>query len=109
MSRLTKEQAERVWKFFKETGFIRQTAKKAGVSRKAVRRLLGQGPFNAPVSHPRLSKLNPYKAKIGLLVREQNLSAVRVLEEIQELGYDGKYTILKDYILSDQPPTENPH
>jgi len=104
MSRLTKEQTELVLKFFKETGFIRQTAKKAGVSRKAVRRVLRQGPnFNAPASHPRPSKLDPYKAKIGVLVREQNLSAVRVMEEIQELGYDGRYTILKDYIRSVRP------
>ena len=100
---LTEEQIALVLKFFKETGFIRQTAKKAGVSRKAVRRVLKQGPVHAPASHPRLSKLDPYKAKIGLLVREQNLSAVRVLEEIQELGYDGKYTILKDHIRTVRP------
>ena len=74
MSRLTEEQTELVLKFFKETGFIRQTAKKAGVSRKAVRRVLRHGSnFNAPASYPRPSKLDPYKAKIGLLVREQNL------------------------------------
>ena len=103
MSRLTEEQTALVLKFFKETGFIRQTAKKAGVSRKAVRRVLKQVPVHAPVSHPRPSKLDPYKAKIGVLVREQNLSAVRVLEEIQELGYDGKYTILKDHIRTVRP------
>ena len=90
MSRLTEEQSKLVLKFFKETGFIRETAKKADVCRKSVRRVLRQGPdFNAPASHSRPSKLDPYKARIGLLVREQNLSAVRVLEEIQELGYDG--------------------
>lgn len=103
MSCLTEEQTALVLKFFKETGFIRQTAKKAGVSRKAVRRVLKQGPVHAPASHPRPSKLDPYKAKIGVLVREQNLSAVRVLEEIQELGYDGKYSILKDYIRAVRP------
>ena len=61
MSRLTKEQPELVWKFFKETGFIRQTAQKAGVSRKSVRRVLRQGPFISPVSCvPALSSIRFY-------------------------------------------------
>ena len=104
MSRLTEEQEELVLKHFKETGSIRQTSKKAGVSRKAVRRVLEQGSCpSAPVSQKRPSKLDPYKAKIGFLVREKGLSAVRVKEEIEELGYDGGYTILKDYIRTIRP------
>ena len=101
MSRLTEEQRALVLKVFKETGFIRQTAKQAGVSRKAVRRVLRQGPGfhpSAPASKPRASKLDTFKSKIGVLVREEGLSAVRVLEEIQELGFEGKYTILKNYV-----------
>ena len=104
MSRLTKEQENLVLKHFKETGSIRQTAKKSGVSRKAVRRVLRQGSCpSAPVSQKRPSKLDPYKAKIGFLVRDKRLSAVRVKEEIEELGYDGGYTILKDYIRTIRP------
>jgi len=88
------------------SSFIRETAKKAGVSRKAVRRVLKQGPGfhpSAPAYQPRPSKLDPYKAKIGVLVREEGLSAVRVLEEIQELGFEGKYTIVKDYVRTIRP------
>jgi transposase len=54
-------------------------------------------------STPRKSKLDPYKAKIGHLVCQKRLSAVRVLEEIRELGYQGGYSILKDYIRMIRP------
>lgn len=102
MSRLTEEQTTLILKCFKETGSIRQAAKNVGVTRKAVRRVLRNEP-NAPASYPRPSKLDPYKAKIGFLVRDKGLSAVRVKEEIEELGYDGGYTILKDYIRTIRP------
>jgi len=116
MSRLTKEQENLVLSYFKETGSIRQTAGKAGVSRKSVRRVLKGACPSAPASHPRPSKLDSYKAKIGFLVREKGLSAVRVKEEIEELGYGGGYTIVKDYIRTirstpykkPRPPIDHP-
>jgi transposase len=99
MSRLTKEKTDLVLKLFKQTGSIRQTVKKSGVSRNAVRGVLrGKPAVTAPASQPRPSKLDRYKAKIGILVREKGLSAVRVLEEIQEAGFEGKYSIVKDYV-----------
>jgi transposase len=51
----------------------------------------------------RPSKLDPYKAKIVYLVQQKRLSAVRVLEEIKSLGYEGRYSILKDYIRTIRP------
>lgn len=104
MSRLTEEQRALALNVFKKTGSIRETSKQTGISRKAVRRVLrGQIHPTAPATQPRPSKLNPYKAKIGFLVREKGLSAVRVMEEIQEIGYGGKYTILKEYIRTIRP------
>jgi transposase len=117
MSRLTEEQRTLVLNVFKETGSIRQTHKQTGITRKAIRGVLsGQRHFTAPATQPRPSKLDPHKAKIGFLVREKGLSAVRVMEEIQELGYDGKYTILKEYIRTirstpyrkPRPPIDHP-
>ena len=49
------------------------------------------------------SKLDPYRAKIRFLVEDENLSGVRVLEEIQELGYKGGSTILNEYIQTIKP------
>lgn len=104
MSRLSEKQRSRIHEVFKSTGSIRNTAQKLGISRNAVRReLRGDSHHPAPVSYPRPSKLDPYKAKIGYLVREKNLSGVRVLEEIKEIGYRGGYSILKDYIRTIRP------
>ena len=106
MSRLTPEQRATIRKIFKETGSIRHTAKRTGISRNAVRRELKRRSHplpNAPAAPHRPSKLDPYKAKIGYLVREKHLTAVRVLEEITELGYQGGYSILKDYIRTIRP------
>jgi len=106
MSRITEDQRSRVREMFKETGSIRQTAKKTGVSRNAVRRELRRlaNPVpNAPAAVRRPSKLDPYKAKIGYLAKEKDLSAVRILEEIKVLGYQGGYSILKEYVRTIRP------
>lgn len=31
------------------------------------------------------------------MIDKHNLSAIRILEEIRKIGYDGEYTILNDY------------
>jgi transposase len=43
-------------------------------------------------------KLDPFKPLIRELVMAKELSAVRVLEEIRALGYDGGYSILKEHV-----------
>lgn len=104
MSRLSEKQRSRIHEVFKSTGSIRNTAQKLGISRNAVRReLRADSHHPAPASYPRPSKLDPYKAKIGCLLREKNLRGVRVLEEIKEIGYRGGYSILKDYIRTIRP------
>lgn len=104
MSRLSEKEQERIRKVFGRTASIRQTAKQTGHSRKAVRRALGcNNVINAPQTSPRKSKLDPYKAKIGYLVKEKHLSGVRVLEEITLLGYTGGYSILKEHIRIIRP------
>jgi transposase len=105
MSRLTEKQRCQIREIFQRTGSIRKTAKQTSISRNAVRRQLrGHGGVHpAPACPPRPSKLDPYKAKIGYLVREKNLSAVRVMEEIAELGYQGGYSIVKGYVRTIRP------
>jgi len=44
------------------------------------------------------SILDPYKEQIDELLNEAPYSAVRIQEIITELGYKGKYTIVKDYV-----------
>ena len=104
MSRLTEKQQSQIREAFQRTGSIRRTVKETGFSRNAVRRALNPHAVPpAPASHPRPSKLDPYKAKIGYLVREKDLTAVRVMEEISEVGYKGGYSILKEHIRTIRP------
>ena len=46
------------------------------------------------------------KAKIDYLVKEKELSAVRVMEEIVELDYEGGYSILKNHVRIIRPKTK---
>ncbi len=103
--RLDQNTRQKIRKTFKQTGKIRKTARLVGVSRNAVRRELRKTQENTiPVSpQQRPGKLDPYKAKIDYLVREKDLSAVRIMEEITFLGYPGGYSILKDYVRTIRP------
>ena len=90
MSRLNEQERKRIRELFQKTGSIRATAERAGVSRNAVRRELRHLAIpQAVATVPRKRKLDPFKDKIGYLVVEKYLSAVRVLEEIRALGYQG--------------------
>jgi len=105
MSRLNKEQRENIRTVFRQTASIRHTAMLTVHSRKAVRRVLGCGTKlpNAPQTRARKSKLDPFKAKISYLVKEKQLSGVRVMEQIRQLGYTGGYSILKEHIRQVRP------
>ena len=75
----------------------REIARDPGVSRNTVSKLLRTTRLTDHRKRERGSKLGPYREKIRALIDEHNLSAVRILEEIRKMGYDGGYTILKDY------------
>lgn len=104
MSRLSEEQQKQIREVFRQTGSVRRTSITTGHCRKVVRRVLySPQRVAAPKTRPRKSKLDPFAARIQRLVLEQRLSAVRVLEDIRELGYDGGYSILKEHIRSIRP------
>ena len=54
--------------------------------------------YNLTVEKP--SKLDSYKKIIDNLLEDVPLSGVRVFEEIQKLGYTGKYGIVNNYVQS---------
>lgn len=51
----------------------------------------------------RPSKLDPFKDYIQERINEYPLSALRIYREIQEKGFTGKYTIVKDYLREIRP------
>ncbi len=76
---------------------IKRIAEKIGISRPKVRKYLNA---RKPPEHSRKrrkSKLDPYREYIRERLEKYDLSAVRILEKIKKKGYDGSYTILKDY------------
>ncbi len=49
---------------------------------------------------PKPSKLDPYKEKIDIWLEEAPFSAVRIMEQLEEIGCDCKYTIIREYVAS---------
>jgi transposase len=82
----------------KEMGMSnRDIAKELGISRNTVSKMLKRTRLGGKKKRNRGSKLDPYKERIRSLIEEHNLSGIRVLEEIRKIGYNGGYTILKEY------------
>ena len=82
---------------------IRQIADLTGHSRNTVRRLLRQQapqPFQKP---KRKSLLDDFKPYIDKRFQECSLSAPRLLEEIQPMGYSGSVDSIRRYLRSIRP------
>jgi transposase len=47
---------------------------------------------------PKATKLDDYKQQLDIWLEEAPYSAVRILEKLQEQGFDGKYSIVKQYV-----------
>ena len=78
---------------------ISEIARRTGRDRKTVRRHV-QGDTELPrykKREGRPSILEPFKEYIGQRIEEHDLSAVRLHEEIQEMGFDGSYSLVKQY------------
>lgn len=87
---------------------IRSIAREVGLSRYAVARMLEAHQRGAPSAagdapaslgrppHPRASKLDAYEPQLKqLLERYPRITAKRLFEELQRVGYDGRYSILR--------------
>lgn len=52
----------------------------------------------------RVSKLDPFKADIGRMLERHPYSAAQLLQRLREQGFDGGYTIVKNYVRKVRPP-----
>jgi transposase len=84
---------------------ISELSRETGFDRKTVRHYLSQDlPPETSRTRNKPSKLDPYKPHIKeRLEKYPRLSRVRFFEEIQKQGYDGKPTILGDYLRQIRP------
>ncbi len=103
---LSKEESIMLDHFIKEGMSKTAVARKLGISRRTVHRHVTIGDIG-PEYRPRPKKpslLDPYKTYLsGRLDLYPELSAVRLLNEIQAMGYTGKYTLVKGYVRLRRP------
>lgn len=52
------------------------------------------------MSVPKPTKLDAYKQQVDQWLEEAPYSAVRILEKLKEQGFEGKYSIVKEYVKS---------
>jgi len=83
---------------------ISEIARRTGHSRGTVRKyLLSPVPPAPQKRQQKPSKLDGYKEYITSRLQEYPLSAKRIYREIQEKGFTGKYTIVKDFVREVRP------
>jgi len=92
------------WAYIRHLFFLEKLPKKAIARKlhldiKTVRGALKRETFSYGRQKTRSSKLNGFKEKIDTLLKSYpSLSAVRIHEEIQKMGYEGGISILRDYL-----------
>ena len=88
---------------------ISEIARRTGHSRGTVRKyLLSPVPPAPQKRQHKPSKLDGYKEYITARLQEYPLSAKRIYREIQERGFTGKYTIVKDFVREVRPKSTVP-
>jgi len=80
-----------------------QIALKLGLDPRTVGKWLNTGAYQLRQSIQRSSKLDPFKSSIIRLLETHPYSATQVFQRIREAGYDGGYTIVKDYVRIVRP------
>lgn len=86
----------------------RRIARHLRVSRKAVKKYLQNPEQTSLKRSPRPSKLDPYQDLIEqFLEQDPQVHATVVLQRLQEAGFDGKITILRDYLHQKRGQSKN--
>ena len=81
-----------------------EIARRLGLNRKTVRKYLqyDRNDLEALRRQPRPSKLDPYRPYLCRRLQEYpQLTARRLLREIQQRGYEGRYTLVVDVCTRD--------
>ena len=77
----------------------RRIARTLGISRNTVAKYLAAGGIPKPRPRPsRRSKLDPYVEHIDRRLADGLFNCAVLLRELRVMGYEGGYTILKDYV-----------
>jgi len=83
---------------------ISEISDRTGYDRKTVRKYINKKTALESQKRPtRSSKLDPYKPYLLEKLNEGPYTAARLFREIQEMGYDGGKTIVKDFVRKVRP------
>jgi len=85
---------------------IAQIAREVGRHPETVSRWLKEPSYTTRKAVQRSSLLDPYKGTIVRLLHHHDYSAAQILHRIREAGYQGGYTVLKDYVRQVRPPSQ---
>ena len=82
----------------------RQIAAELGLHPETVSKWLRRPSYEQRKAAPRPSKLDAFKPQIVRMLERHPYTAAQILAKLREAGYEGSYTILKDYVRQVRPP-----
>jgi transposase len=82
---------------------ITQIARALGLHPRTVAHWLSTPHYQRRQSAPRASKLDPFKPQIVRLLETHPYSARQIFQRLQEEGFHGGYSIVKDYVHKVRP------
>ena len=82
---------------------VEQIAQALALHRHTVTKWLAELHYRPARQASRASKLDPYKGDIVRWLEVHPLSAVQVFQRLREQGYEGGYSIVKDYVRKIRP------
>lgn len=82
---------------------VPQIARELGLDPKTVAKWIKVKSFTPRQSSSRTSKLDPYKTQIVRWLESHAYSATQIFQRLKEIGYDGGYSIVKDYVRVVRP------
>ena len=80
-----------------------QIADELGLNIRTVEKWLNENQYRQRKAAERSSKLDPFKDDILRMLESHRYSAIQLLQRIRDDGFDGGYTIVKDYVRKVRP------
>ena len=82
---------------------VGQIASALGLDARTVAHWIDEPRYRPRRSAPRASKLDPYKPLVQKWLQAHPLTAQQVFQRLREEGFEGGYTIVKDYVRLVRP------
>ena len=81
-----------------------QIAQELNLDYRTVEKWLEKKHYQQRKSARRASKLDPFREQIVRMLETHPYTAVQIFQRLSEDGFDGRYTIVKEYVRKVRPP-----